>query len=122
VFEAHLPGVDLGSYTSPLLRAWRERGEVFTDAWASRGTGRRLATGSIAVDGLYAPIGKDSRVYERRLLLGLPVSTAQPGSAITAAPGTAPQLLQHAEAVARRMAVVVGALGGVSTPRDTMVA
>jgi hypothetical protein len=110
VLEAHLPGVELNAYTSPLLRAWRERGEARQDSWASRGTGRRVPTGSIAVDGLYAPIGKDERVHERRLMVGVPVSTAQPGSAITAAPGTSPQLLHHAEVVAGRLAVFAGAL------------
>ncbi|MFE5775957.1 FAD/NAD(P)-binding protein [Brachybacterium sp. NPDC056505] len=110
VLEAHLPGVELNAFTSPLLRAWRERGEARQDSWASRGTGRRVPTGSIAVDGLYAPIGKDGRVHERRLLVGVPVSTAQPGSAITAEPGTAPQLLHHAEVVARRLAAWGGVL------------
>ena len=28
VLEAHLPGVELNAFTSPLLRAWRERGEA----------------------------------------------------------------------------------------------
>ena len=69
-----------------------------------------MLTGSIAVDGLYAPIGTDDTVYERRLLVGVPVSTAQPGSAITAEPGTSPQLLRHAEAVAVRLARAGGAL------------
>jgi hypothetical protein len=110
VLEAHLPAVDLNSYTAPLLRAWRERGEVFADAWRSRGTGRRLPTGSIAVDGLYCPVAKDGRVFERRLMVGVPVSTAQPGSAITAEPGTGAPLLQHTEAVARRLAAHAGVL------------
>ncbi|WP_114855828.1 FAD/NAD(P)-binding domain-containing protein [Brachybacterium sp. YJGR34] len=111
VLEAHLPGVDLPAYTSPLIGAWRERGEVQKDQWASRGTRRHMLTGSIAVDGLYAPIGTDGRVFERRLMVGVPVSTAQPGSAISAEPGTSPQLLRHAEAVALRLARAGGALG-----------
>lgn len=110
VLEAHLPPVDLPAYRSPLLGAWRERGEAQKDSWASRGTRRRLLTGSIAVDGLYAPIGTDGTVYERRLLVGVPVTTAQPGSAITAEPGASPQLLRHAEAVALRLARAGGAL------------
>lgn len=110
VLEAHLPPVDLPAYRSPLIGAWRERGEVQKDSWASRGSRRHMLTGSIAVDGLYAPIGVDGTVYERRLLVGVPVSTAQPGSAITAEPGTAPQLLRHAEAVAMRLARAGGAL------------
>ncbi|MGP9537627.1 FAD/NAD(P)-binding protein [Brachybacterium sp. AOP43-C2-M15] len=111
VLEAHLPPVDLPAYRSALLGAWRERGEVQKDSWASRGTRRRMLTGSIAVDGLYAPVGADDTVYERRLLVGVPVSTAQPGSSITAEPGTSPQLLRHAEAVALRLARAGGALG-----------
>jgi hypothetical protein len=110
LLEAHLPAVDLNAYTAPLLRTWRERGEVFRDAWSSRGTGRRLTTGSIAVDGLYCPIAKDGRVFERRLMVGVPVSTAQPGAAITAEPGTGAPLLQHTEAVARRLAAHAGVL------------
>ncbi|WP_270410420.1 FAD/NAD(P)-binding protein [Brachybacterium paraconglomeratum] len=110
VLEAHLPPVDLPAYRSALLGAWRERGEAQKDHWASRGSRRRMLTGSIAVDGLYAPIGTDDTVYERRLLVGVPVSTAQPGSAITAEPGTSPQLLRHAEAVAVRLARAGGAL------------
>ncbi|GAA1484562.1 FAD/NAD(P)-binding protein [Brachybacterium fresconis] len=111
VLEAHLPPVDLPAYRSALIGAWRERGEVQKDSWASRGSRRRMLTGSIAVDGLYAPIGTDGTVYERRLLVGVPVSTAQPGSAITAEPGTSAQLLRHAEAVALRLARAGGALG-----------
>ena len=38
------------------------------------------------------------------------MSTAQPGSAITAEPGSSPQLLRHAEAVALRLARAGGAL------------
>ncbi|GAA1488475.1 FAD/NAD(P)-binding protein [Brachybacterium sacelli] len=110
VLEAHLPPVDLPAYRSALIGAWRERGEVQKDSWASRGSRRRMLTGSIAVDGLYAPIGVDETVYERRLLVGVPVSTAQPGSAITAEPGTSAQLLRHAEAVALRLARAGGAL------------
>ncbi|MFC7458632.1 FAD/NAD(P)-binding protein [Brachybacterium sp. GCM10030267] len=110
VLEAHLPPVDLPAYRSALLGAWRERGEVQKDSWASRGTRRRMLTGSIAVDGLYAPIGVDGTVYERRLMVGVPVSTAQPGSAISAEPGTSAQLLRHAEAVALRLARAGGAL------------
>ena len=110
VLEAHLPPVDLPAYRSPLLGAWRERGEVQKDSWASRGSRRRMLTGSIAVDGLYAPVGVDGTVYERRLLVGVPVSTAQPGSAISAEPGTGAQLLRHAEAVALRLARAGGAL------------
>ncbi|MGP5672185.1 FAD/NAD(P)-binding protein [Brachybacterium alimentarium] len=110
VLEAHLPPVDLPAYRSPLLGAWRERGEVQKDSWASRGSRRRMLTGSIAVDGLYAPVGLDETVYERRLLVGVPVSTAQPGSAISAEPGTSAQLLRHAEAVAVRLARAGGAL------------
>ena len=110
VLEAHLPPVDLPAYRSALLGAWRERGEVQKDSWASRGTRRRMLTGSIAVDGLYAPIGVDGTVYERRLMVGVPVSTAQPGSSITAEPGTGAQLLRHAEAVALRLARAGGAL------------
>lgn len=112
VLEAHLPPVDLPAYRSSLLGAWRERGEVQKDSWASRGSRRRMLTGSIAVEGLYAPIGADGTVYERRLLIGVPVSTAQPGSAITAEPGTGAQLLRHAEAVALRLARAGGALPG----------
>ena len=110
VLEAHLPPVDLPAYRSALLGAWRERGEVQKDSWASRGTRRRMLTGSIAVDGLYAPVGADGTVHERRLMVGVPVSTAQPGSAITAEPGTGAQLLRHAEAVALRLARAGGAL------------
>lgn len=112
VLEAHLPPVDLPAYRSALLGAWRERGEVQRDHWASRGSRSRMLTGSIAVDGLYSPLGADGTVHERRLLLGIPVSTAQPGSAITAEPGTAAQLLRHAEAVAVRLAHAGGALAG----------
>ncbi|MGY5763772.1 FAD/NAD(P)-binding protein [Brachybacterium sp. DNPG3] len=110
VLEAHLPPVDLPAYRSALIGAWRERGEVQKDSWASRGSRRRMLTGSIAVDGLYAPIALDGTVHERRLLVGVPVTTAQPGSAITAEPGTGPQLLRHAEAVALRLARAGGAL------------
>ena len=109
LLEAHLPPVDLSGSASPLLRAWRERGEVRRDHWDARGP-RQVATGSIAVDGLYAPIGADGRVYERRLMLGVPVSTAQPGSAISAQPGTGAQLLVNAEAVAVRLAHAAGVL------------
>lgn len=115
ILEAHLPSVDLPAYRSPLIGAWRERGEVQKDSWASRGSGRRLLTGSIAVDGLYSPVGTaqtGDAVHERRFLLGVPVSTAQPGSAITAEPGTSAQLLRHAEAVALRLAAIGGALPG----------
>lgn len=112
MLEAHLPPVDLPAYRSALLGAWRERGEVKKDSWASRGTRRRMLTGSIAVDGLYAPVGVDGTVFERRLLVGVPVSTAQPGSSITAEPGTGAQLLRHAEAVALRLARAGGALSG----------
>lgn len=110
VLEAHLPPVDLPAYRSALLGAWRERGEAQKDSWASRGTRRRMLTGSIAVDGLYAPIGVDGTVFERRLLVGVPVSTAQPGSSISAEPGTGAQLLRHAEAIALRLARAGGAL------------
>ena len=110
VLEAHLPPVDLPAYRSSLIGAWRERGEVQKDSWASRGSRRRMLTGSIAVDGLYAPVGLDDVVHERRLMFGVPVSTAQPGSSITAAPGTSAQLLRHAEAVALRLARAGGAL------------
>lgn len=110
VLEAHLPPVDLPAYRSALIGAWRERGEVQKDSWSSRGSGTRVLTGSIAVDGLYSPIAVDGRVFERRFLVGVPVSTAQPGSAITAQPGTAAQLLRHAEAVALRLARMGGAL------------
>ncbi len=110
VLEAHLPGVDLTHWRSHLISAWRDRGEVQRDSWASRGSRKCVATGSIAVDGLYAPIGADGTVYERRLMLGVPVTTAQPGSAITAEPGTGAQLLRHAEAVALRLARAAGAL------------
>ncbi|MEE1618761.1 FAD/NAD(P)-binding protein [Brachybacterium sp. J153] len=109
VLEAHLPPVDLPAYRSPLLGAWRERGEAQKDSWASRGSRTRMLTGSIAVDGLYTPVGTDGTVYERRLMVGVPVSTAQPGSAITAEPGTSAQLLRHAEAVALRLARAGGA-------------
>lgn len=109
LLEAHLPPVDLAGSASPLLRAWRDRGEIQRDQWAARGP-RRIATGSIAVDGLYAPIGVDGTVHERRLLVGVPVSTAQPGSQISAEPGTGAQLLVHAEAVALRLAQAAGAL------------
>lgn len=109
VLEAHLPPVELNAYTAPLLQAWRSRGEVRADSKISRGTGRPLPTGSIAVDGLYCPIAKDGRVFTRRLMVGVPVSTAQPGSAITAEPGTGAQLLHHAEVVARRLAAFGGA-------------
>src|SRR5690625_7825705 len=61
VLEAHLPPVDLPAYRSSLIGAWRERGEVQKDSWASRGSRRRMLTGSIAVDGLYAPVGKIGR-------------------------------------------------------------
>ncbi|MFC0675765.1 FAD/NAD(P)-binding protein [Brachybacterium hainanense] len=108
VLEAHLPPVDLPAYRSALLGAWRERGEVQKDSWSSRGSGTRILTGSIAVDGLYAPVGTDGRVFERRFLVGVPVSTAQPGSAITAQPGSSAQLLRHAEAVALRLARMAG--------------
>ena len=54
----------------------------------------------------------DGTVYERRLMVGVPVSTAQPASAITAEPGTSAQLLRHAEAVAMRLARAGGALAG----------
>lgn len=110
ILEAHLPSVDLPAYRSPLLGAWRERGEVRKDMWASRGSGKQVLTGSIDVDGLYSPITADGTVHQRRFLLGVPVSTAQPGSAITAEPGTSAQLLRHAEAVALRLAGQVGAL------------
>lgn len=110
MLEAHLPPVDLVGSASPLLRTWRERGEARRDEWSSRGSGRRITTGSIAVEGLYAPIGEDGRVFERRLMLGVPVSTAQSGSAISAEPGASPQLLSHAEAVAIRLAEAAGAL------------
>ena len=113
VLEAHLPSVDLPAYRSSLIGAWRERGEVQKDSWASRGSRRRVTTGSIAVEGLYAPVGTDGTVYERRLLIGVPVTTAQPGSAITAEPGTGAQLLRHAEAVALRLARAGGALPAV---------
>lgn len=112
VLEAHLPPVDLPAYSSSLIGAWRERGEVQKDSWASRGSRRRMLTGSIAVDGLYAPVGMDDVVHERRLMVGVPVSTAQPGSSITAAPGTSAQLLRHAEAVALRLARAGGAWDG----------
>lgn len=110
LLEAHLPPVDLMGSASPLLRAWRDRGEVRRDEWSSRGSGKRITTGSVAVEGLYAPIAEDGRVFDRRLMLGVPVSTAQSGSAISAQPGTAPQLLSHAEAVAIRLAEAAGAL------------
>ncbi len=110
LLEAHLPPVDLHGSASPLLRIWRERAEVRRDEWSSRGAGKRITTGSIAVDGLYAPVGADGKVYERRLLVGVPVSTAQPRSAISAEPGTGAPLLGHAEAVAIRLAQAAGAL------------
>lgn len=109
LLEAHLPPVDLSGSASPLLRAWRERGEIRRDHWDARGP-RQVATGSIAVDGLYAPIGADGQAYERRLMLGVPVSTAQPGSQISAQPGTGAQLLVNAEAVAVRLAHAAGVL------------
>src|SRR5699024_10242419 len=71
VLEAHLPPVDLPAYRSSLIGAWRERGEVQKDSWASRGSRRRMLTGSIAVDGLYAPVGLDDVVHERRLMVGV---------------------------------------------------
>lgn len=111
VFEAHLPSVNLPAFTSPLVSAWRERGEVRRDQWLSRGSGTQLTTGAIDVAGLYSPIAEDGRVFTRRLMVGVPVSTAQPGSAITAEPGTGAQLLRHAEAVAIRAAQLAGALG-----------
>ncbi|MCS6712435.1 FAD/NAD(P)-binding protein [Brachybacterium sp. EF45031] len=120
LLEAHLPGVDLVAYTSRLMTAWRDRGEVQRDEWASRGAGTRIPTGSIAVDALYAPVAADGRVFSRRYLLGVPVSTAQPGSAISAEPGTGAQLLRHAETVAIRLAQHAGALSdptGSAGPR-----
>src|SRR5699024_5841601 len=119
VLEAHLPPVDLPAYRSALLGAWRERGEVQKDSWASRGSRRRMLTGSIAVDGLYAPVGRDDVVHARRLMVGVPVSTAQPGSSITAAPGTPAQPLRHAEAVALRPGPGGGAWSVVPAARLT---
>ena len=110
VFEAHLPSVNLPAFTSPLVAAWRERGEVRRDQWLSRGSGTHIPTGAIDVAGLYSPIAEDGRIFSRRLMLGVPVSTAQPGSAITAEPGTGAQLLRHAEVVALRAAQLAGAL------------
>src|SRR5690625_7826677 len=76
VLEAHLPPVDLPAYRSSLSGALRERGEVQKDSWASRGSRRRMLTGSIAVDGLYAPVGLDDVVHERRLKIGRAACTA----------------------------------------------
>lgn len=110
VLEAHLPGVDLPRFTSPLVRAWRERGEVRAALLPDRHGDEPVATGSIdaADDGTL--IGTDGEAFARRILLGIPVSTAQPGSAITAEPGTAPQLLRRAERAAIDLARHAGAL------------
>lgn len=110
VLEAHLPGVDLERYTSPLIRAWRERGEVRPAVLADAHGDEPLATGSIDVDHDGSPLGVDGRRLERRILLGSPVSAAQPGSAITAEPGRGAQLLRLAERAAIAMATRTGAL------------
>lgn len=110
VLEAHLPGVDLERYTSPLIRAWRERGEVRAAVLASSHGDEPLVTGSIDVTPDAELVAADGTVHRRRLMLGVPVSTAQPGSAITAEPGTAPQLLRRAEDAAIRLAALAGTL------------
>lgn len=110
VLEAHLPGVDLARYTSPLVRAWRLRGEAQAAVLADRHGDEPLATGSIdaAEDGTL--IGADRARFVRRILLGVPVSASQPGSAITAEPGTGAQLLRRAERAAIDLARHAGAL------------
>ncbi|UYG16818.1 FAD/NAD(P)-binding protein [Brachybacterium huguangmaarense] len=116
VLEAHLPGVDLERYTSPLIRAWRARGEVEPAILPSAHGDEPLVTGSIDVTSDGTLIGADRTRYPRRLLVGVPVSAAQPGSAITAEPGTSPQLLRYAEHTAIALARHAGALDADALP------
>lgn len=109
VLEAHLPGVEVERYTSPLVRAWRARGEAGPAVLPDLHGDEPLVTGSIAVAPDGTLVGTDRTRYRRRILLGVPVSASQPGSAITAEPGTSPQLLRRAE----QAAVDVARLAGV---------
>ncbi len=122
VLEAHLPGVDVERYTSPLIRAWRERGEAEPAVLPSVHGDEPLVTGSIDVTSDGTLIGADRTRYPRRLLVGVPVSAAQPGSAITAEPGTSPQLLRHAERTAIALARYAGALEADAPAAPTPVA
>lgn len=110
VLEAHLPGVDLERYTSPLVRAWRARGEVQPAVVADTHGEEPLTTGSIDVADDGTPLTGSRTRLSRRFVLGQPVSTAQPGSAITAEPGRGSQLLRYAERTAIALASLAGAL------------
>lgn len=110
VLEAHLPGVDLERADSALVRAWRERGEARPALIPDRHGDEPMPTGSIDVADDGTPIGADRTRYARRILLGVPVSAAQPGSAISAGPGTGAQLLRRAERAAVDLAGHAGAL------------
>ncbi|MDO5644286.1 MAG: FAD/NAD(P)-binding protein [Dermabacter sp.] len=120
-FAAHLPSVDLTACQSPLVRALAERGEVRearlggeTAAFGPSDGEEGPATGSIDVADTLFPVARDGRVFTTRLFLGVPVSTAQPGSAITAEPGTAAPLLILAERAAREALGVHGHLASRS--------
>ncbi|MDO5663135.1 MAG: hypothetical protein Q4G40_10595, partial [Brachybacterium sp.] len=110
VLEAHLPAVDLGRYASPLLQRLRDRGELRTALLPMQHGEEPVTTGSIDVTRRCETIGEDGREHDRRLVVGIPASAAQPGSAITAEPGTNPQLLRFAEQVAVRLAQIATAL------------
>ncbi|WP_460475713.1 FAD/NAD(P)-binding protein [Brachybacterium huguangmaarense] len=110
VLEAHLPGVALERYTSPLVGAWRERGEAHAAVLPNAHGDEPLVTGSIDVADDGALLSGDRTANPRRILVGVPVSAAQPGSAITAEPGTGSQLLRYAENTAIALARLGGAL------------
>lgn len=110
VLEAHLPGVDLEAYASPLIRAWRERREAVPAVLPDLHGDEPLVTGSIDVGPDGALVAGDRTRYRRRILLGVPVSASQPGSAISAEPRTSPQLLRYAERAAVEAATLAGSL------------
>lgn len=97
---AHLPSVNLGAYTSELVCALRERGEVREARLGAHGVEEGLVTGSIDLAETMFGVREDGSVDTTRLFLGVPVTQAQPGSAISAEPGTGAQLLINAERAA----------------------
>lgn len=98
VLLAHLPPVQLDAFTSPLIRSLKRRGEITPARLPLPQPDEAPPTGSIDLADDFHPVTVHGHADDDRLFLGVPVSTAQPGSSITAAPGSGAQLLRFAEA------------------------
>lgn len=116
---AHLPAVDLEAYTSPLIRSMVRRGDVVNARLATPQPDDAPATGSIEVAERLFPVTAAGDAVLDRFFLGVPVTAAQPGSAITAAPGAGAPLLRLAEQAVERLLV---AEGHIDAREDTLSA